>query len=359
MMVLPPVAAAQAGSASGGGLLDTFKNAMAGATGGAGTAGAQQAPPPPGGDGSVGLFDGVLKKALFGGAAGAAIGFLPFLPGGPVLGGIVGALGGAAMGVFSNWSKMKAIKQENEAMLAAMGVQADDPQVKQILQSGNVSQLIPLMQQGGVQQGAGVGQAATQAGPAQQAPNIQRMTDPATGQSQVIDLTTGKVVPDSADPAAATQTAGVQTGGLPPVVDQNAAPAQSPVPTQGAVAVGSGVGGGTAINPNAAVSPGVAPAYSSGGGGAAGDAGRPPAPAGINSSDAAAIAPTQAGIGALAATGASEAAAGVDTLQVDTARLDRTQLAALIQKLQQQVEQLKAFLAEQERTEQLDKAQAR
>jgi hypothetical protein len=128
------------------------------------------------------------------------------------------------------------------------------------------------------------------------------------------------------------------------------------MPTQGTVAVGSGMGGG-AINPNAAVNPGVAPAlqYASGGGGSAGDAGRPPAPVGVNSSNVAAIAPTQAGIG----TSAPQAAAGVESLQVDTARLDKSQLSALIQKLQQQVEQLKAFLAEQERSEQLDKAAAR
>jgi hypothetical protein len=361
MTLIPPVAAAQAGSASGGGLLDTFKNAIGGATGGA-TGATQEAPK---GDGSVGLFDGVLKKALFGGAAGVAMGFIPFLPGGPVLGGILGALGGAAMGVFSNWSKMKAIKQENEAMLAEMGVQADDPQIKQVLQSGNVSQLIPMMQQqgAGVQQGAGAGAGAgvgqsTGVGqgsggtPTQQ--NIQWMTDPATGKSQLIDLSTGTVLQEGDASQTGTQVPQAQSSTqLPAAVDPSAAAAQSPVPTQGAVQVGSGVGGG-AINPNAAVNPGVAPALQ-GGGGSSGDAGRPPAPVGVNSSDVSAIAPTQAGIG----TSAPQAAAGVETLQVDTEHLDRSQLSALIAKLQQQIDQLKAYLAEQERSEQLDKAAAR
>jgi hypothetical protein len=124
------------------------------------------------------------------------------------------------------------------------------------------------------------------------------------------------------------------------------------VPTQGTGAVGSGAGG--AINPNAAVNPGVAPALQ-GGGGSSGDAGRPPAPAGVNSSNVAAIAPAQAGIG----VSAKQAVSGVDTLAADTTKLDRPQLLALIAKLQQQIDQLKAYLAEQERSEQLDKAAAR
>ncbi|MCW2927590.1 MAG: hypothetical protein JWM86_1558 [Thermoleophilia bacterium] len=356
MMVLPPVAGAHAGQATGGGLIDTFKSAMAGATGGA--AGTSQTPPPgPRGDGSVGLFDGVLKKALISGALGVGMGFIPFLPGGPVLGGIVGALGGAAMGVFGNWMKMKQIKQENEAALAAMGVQADDPAVKQILQSGNVSQLIPLMTQqgatGAVQQGA-TGAVQQGTGATQQTPkqNIQLMTDPATGQSQLIDLTTGQVVQQDSSGTPSGQSA-QQAGQLPQVVDPSASVGQSPAPKQGTIAVGSGATG-TALNPNAAVNPGVAPALA-GGGGAAGDAGRPTPPIGVNSADVSFIAPTQAGVGeAPTAT----AVAGVETLQVD-APLDRTQLAATLAKLEAQIAQIKAYLEEQERSEQLDKAAAR
>lgn len=330
MMVLPPVAAAQAGQATGGGLLDSIKGAFSG-----GAAPSTQAAPA--GDGSVGLFDGVLKKAFLGGAVGAAIGFIPVIPGGPILGGILGAVGGAAMGAFSNWRKMQAIKAENQAMIAALGVQANDPAVQQILQSGNVQQLIPLVQQqGGVPQqgtpGQGTpGQGTPQQGTTQQSPNIKQLTDPATGITQTIDVSTGRVV----DPTGATT-------GLP----AGTAPNQSPVPTQGATA------------PSAVV-PGVAPsALAQGGGGSAGDVGRPAPPAGTNSADVSAIAPVQADIGTHSQAVAT-AATGVDTLTLDTSKLDRTQMLALLQRLQQQVEQLTAFLAEQERIDQLDKAAAR
>jgi hypothetical protein len=143
MTVISPIASVQAGTAHGGGFLDSIKSAIGMPT----SQTTQQT-----GDGSVGLFDGVLKKALMGGAVGAAAGFLPFIPGGPVLGGIVGALGGAAMGVFTNWRKQTQIKQENEAMLAALGVQTSDPNVQQILKSGNVEQLIPYLQGQATQQ---------------------------------------------------------------------------------------------------------------------------------------------------------------------------------------------------------------
>lgn len=141
MTFISPLASHNVGRSTGGGMLDS----MAGALGTSGTA-AGGAPQKPTDDGSVGLLDGIWKKALLGGAAGAGIGFvLPF--GGPIIGGVLGALGGAAMGAFSNWRKMSQIKQENAATLAAMGVQAQDPQVAQIMQSGQVQQLIPLAQQ--------------------------------------------------------------------------------------------------------------------------------------------------------------------------------------------------------------------
>lgn len=291
MTVIPPVAAVQAGHSVGGGLIDSFKAMLPGASGSA----TQTTTQAPAGDGSVGLFDGVGKKALLGGAAGAALGFLPFIPGGPILGGIVGALGGAAMGVFGNWRKMEALKAENAATLAAMGVQVDDPVVQQMLKSGNVDQLQAYAQQqaaqrsaqqGGVTQGVGAGAGAgttttttANAGQKSQGPDIRQVTDPSTGVTQMIDVNTGQVVqqgganamPVAADPA----TAAIK---------------QSPVPTQATSAAGSG-----AIDPSVGADPGKVP--TTGGG----------------------------------------------SVQ---------ETAAIIQKLQQQIDQIKAYLAEQDRVAQ-------
>jgi hypothetical protein len=333
MMVSPPVAGVNVGHSAGGGLMDTFKNTIAGITGGTpSTPG--QVDPGPKGDGSVGLFDGVLKKALLGGAAGVAMGFIPFLPGGPVLGGIVGALGGAAMGVATNWMKQNQIKKENEATLAAMGVQVQDPNIQQVLQTGNVGQLIPMMQsaqQGGVQQGA-----ATQ----------MPVTQTSTGQKSADGIEWGDVTPEE---VAAIQQQAIAEGRTPgPVSDPATAQiSQSPVPTQGLVAVGSGAG--AVINPAYAVNPGIAPA-NMGGGGSAGDVGRPAAPAGVNSSDVSAIAPQQAGIGQ-DTTGASDAAAGAEAVAVDPEHATHAQLVAMIQTLQKQIEMLKSMIENDERRE--------
>lgn len=309
MTILPPVAGVQAGHSTGGGLLDSVKNMISGGAAGGAPA---QVDPGPKGDGSVGLFDGVLKKALFGGAAGAAIGFLPFIPGGPILGGALGALSGAAMGVFSNWTKMKAIKQENEAMLAAMGVQVQQPEIQQVLQSGNVGQLIPMMQQA---QGT-----TTQVDPTQQQAAQQQ--------------------------AALAQQQAIQQGQVPAVVDPSTAGIQqSPVPTQGTVAVGSGATG--AINPNVAVDPGIAPANltAQGGGGSAGDVGRPAAPAGVPSADVTAIAPRQAGVG-IPTTATTDALAGVTATTTGT-----DTIAAQIAELQKQIDMLQQMLIEIQRKE--------
>ncbi len=307
MTILPPVAGIQAGHSTGGGLLDSVKNMISGGAAGGAPA---QVDPGPKGDGSVGLFDGVLKKALFGGAAGAVMGFLPFIPGGPILGGALGAIGGAAMGVFSNWTKMKQIKQENEAMLAAMGVQVQQPEIQQVLQSGNVGQLIPMMQQA---QGT-----TTQVDPTQQQAAQQQ--------------------------AAVAQQQAIAQGQVPAVVDPSTAGIQqSPVPTQGSIAVGSGATG--AINPNAMVDPGIAPAnlYAQGGGGSTGDAGRPTPPAGVPSADVTAIAPKQAGVG-IATTGASDALAGATATTTEV-------LAAQIVELQKQIDMLQQMLLDIKRKE--------
>lgn len=319
--ILPPVAGVQAGHSSGGGFLDSIKGAISGATGGAAGGAPAQVDPGPKGDGSVGLFDGVLKKALFGGAAGAAIGFLPFIPGGPILGGVLGALGGAAMGVFSNWTKMKQIKQENEAMLAAMGVQVQQPEIQQVLQSGQVSQLIPMMQQA---QGT-----TTQVDPTQQQAAQQQAA------------------------LAAQQQAAIAQGTVPAVVDPSTAGIQqSPVPTQGSIAVGSGASG--AINPNLAVDPGVAPAnlYAQGGGGSAGDVGRPPAPAGVPSSDVAAIAPAQAGV-TTTPTSSADALAGAEAVSAENAELETR-----IIELKNQIRILEEMIANMERRRAEDEAAA-
>lgn len=161
MTLIPPIPSASVGSTSGGGLLDSIKGAM----GGVGGAAAPTSP-----DGSIGLFDGVGKRALIGGAIGAGVGFLPFIPGGPILGGIMGALGGVAMGVFSNWRTMNAIREENAATLAAMGVQVNDPVVQQALRDGNVEQLMQMtVQQGGGAAGQAPVQQSAAQGPVQQA----------------------------------------------------------------------------------------------------------------------------------------------------------------------------------------------
>jgi len=198
MTIIPPVAAVNVGRSTGGGIIDTIKSAVGlGTPSTAGSGGVTQK-----GDGSVGLFDGVGMKALIGGAAGAALGFLPFIPGGPILGGIVGALGGAALGVFNNWRTMQSIKTENAATIAAMGVQTSDPVVQQMLAKGDVSQLATYAQQQAGAQGSGT---TTQTSPAaQKAPtqNIQQVTDPATGKAELIDITTGTVIQGSAPTTA-------------------------------------------------------------------------------------------------------------------------------------------------------------
>lgn len=248
MTILPPVAGVQAGHSTGGGLLDSVKNMISGVTGGEAAA-PGQVDPGPKGDGSVGLFDGVLKKALFGGAAGVAIGFLPFIPGGPILGGVLGALGGAAMGVFTNWTKMKQIKQENEATLAAMGVQVQQPEIQQVLQSGNVGQLIPMMQQA---QGSTPGQSAGQ------------VLDPTQQQAAEYQAALAAQQKAAAQ-IAQQQQAGIAQGTVPAVVDPaTVGIKQSPVPTQGSITVGSGAAGAT--TPWEPYNPGVAPALQGGGG---------------------------------------------------------------------------------------------
>lgn len=185
MMINSPIAAAQAGQASGGGLLDSLTGASA-----AGSPSQSSS-----GDGSVGLFDGVLGKALLGGAAGAALGaILPF--GGPILGGISGALSGVAMGMFSNFRKMSAIKQENQAMLAQLGVQTGSPDVQQVLESGNVEQLVPMMEQ---------------AMPVQQAPSaaVDQSTNPNQSPVPVQAATgSGALDPTAVDPGLAPSSSG-------------------------------------------------------------------------------------------------------------------------------------------------------
>jgi hypothetical protein len=162
MTSIPPLAASQAGATSGGGLLDFITGGSSSAT---------QAPPEagPAGDGSVGLFDGVFKKALLGGAVGAGIGFLPFLPGGPILGGIVGALAGAGYGIYKNFKEMKTIQTENQAFLASAGVQINDPMVQQALVQGNPQQILQIQAE---QAALGAQQVGQQGVPQQGVPQV-------------------------------------------------------------------------------------------------------------------------------------------------------------------------------------------
>lgn len=223
MTVIPPVTGHNVGAAAGGGFLDSIKNAISGAggtgaaggTAGATTSGAAGGPTATKGDGSVGLLDGVLMKAGMGGAAGALAGWImPF--GGPIIGGIVGALGGAVLGVFGNMKKMNDIKQQNQAILDQMGVGTQDPAIQQILQSGNVQQLVPMAQQ----EMAGYAQ---QGGVPQQA-----------GQYPTTQVGGGNV-DQNPFPAQVGLTSQVPTT----QVDPSATPGQSPVPTQAPIGTSS------------------------------------------------------------------------------------------------------------------------
>jgi len=123
------------------------------------------------------LFDGVWKKALFGMSAGVGLGFLPFIPGGPIVGGIVGAVAGAAFGMWGNYKKINVIKAQNQAFVAAIGVQPQTQQEADALLSGNLKQLYtPQQAADATQQGA-----AVQQGTAQQAPQ-----DAAAAQQQAV-----------------------------------------------------------------------------------------------------------------------------------------------------------------------------
>lgn len=318
MIDFTPRIATQAGTATGGGFIDSIKQqiaeAKAGAAGGA---------TPAKSDGSIGLFDGVMMKAGIGSAVGSVAGAI--LPFGFMVGGLVGAVGGAAIGMYGNWRKMNAIKQQNDAAAAALGVQTDDPQIKQILQTGQVQQLVPIMTQG-------------------LTPTAATQVDP-----------------------AATQMA----------VDPNASAQQSPVPQQAQTAVGAG-----AYNPAVGVDPGVAPALQGGGAeaAAAAPAARPPAappppPGARQGAGVEAVAPglptstrdvvepgqptstraivepglptpQTAGAGANAAQAATDATEGVAavgtvaTPRTPTGAMNREQAAAMVAKLHAQLEEV-------------------
>lgn len=209
MTLITPRAASQAGSTSGGGLMDMVKGMMGGASeapGQAGQAGASGAAAGLAGmigggkkaDGSVGLFDGVMIKSLIGGAVGAGIGFLPFIPGGPILGGIVGSMVGAGYGIFKNWKEMKAIKQENAAFLAAQGIQPATQQQADALLSGQPQQLLggapgQAGQTGQAGQSAQVDQAAQLAAAQTAAAQTGQQTLPQTAQIELDPATAEEI----------------------------------------------------------------------------------------------------------------------------------------------------------------------
>lgn len=143
-----PTPNANVGKASGGGFFDSIKSMFG--------FGSSKVKGGGDGDGSVGVADGVMGKSLIGSLVGGVAGFF--------IGGPVGAMAGAALvgggtGLFfgfQNKKKMDNIRAENEALLSQIGITSDDPAVQQVLQSGQVQQLIPMAQaemQGGVQQG--------------------------------------------------------------------------------------------------------------------------------------------------------------------------------------------------------------
>lgn len=321
-MVIPPISAAQAGHSVGGGLLSSLTGGKLGGNPAAAAAG-------PKGDGSVGLFDGVLVKTLMGGAMGVGLGFIPFIPGGPILGGIVGAIGGAAIGVFGNWRKMQAIKQENAAALAAMGVQTQDPRVAQVLQSGQVQQLIPLVQQeqAAIQQG-GVAQGTAQQTAIQQ----QQAAAQAAGQLPPTQTGTQQTIPVGGIGGGSSPAVVPGSGGVPGAAP-TAATAQATAPAAAAATA-------VPLNEQGYNTEPFKITYTNGGG-SAGDAGRPAAPvdpaAPTGSSDVSKIAPVQAGVGQLASTQAGTGAATIGTASTED-------IGAIIQRLQHEIDQLKAML---------------
>ncbi len=150
-------------------------------------------PPPPGdGDGSVGLFDGVLGKALIGGVAGFAIGALPFTPFGGVIGGLIGATLGAGVGIFMNFRKIKDIQSKNSELITAVGVQAVNQADASSMLSGGT----------GVLQGGDPGQAASQT-PAQDASQTTASTSTTTQPPPQVptSATQQSVVPNQAGTA--------------------------------------------------------------------------------------------------------------------------------------------------------------
>lgn len=261
MNITPPAAGIQAGRTAGGGLLDSI-------TGGAG---ATQGAPPAQSDGSVGLFDGVLKKALIGGAAGVGLGFLPFIPGGPILGGIAGAMIGAGIGMFSNYRKMKAIKEENAALIGQLGLQPQTAAQAEVLLRGQPQMLLDpnitgAPMQGGPAQGMPMQQAPTQGIPAQQTPGVGQAPPPsgaeaaAAAGAHASPIEASGILPDTGSgvvfsgPGVASimqetgQTSPAPTNtdqtAPPPVVDANTQPvtadAAAVAPAQAELATGGG-----------------------------------------------------------------------------------------------------------------------
>lgn len=216
------------------------------------------------GDGSVGLFDGVLKKALIHGAIGAASGhFLKFLPGGPILGGVMGAIGGAALQMFSNYRKIKKIRDTNAALLGAAGVQPLSQAEANALLAGDNAALQTKV--GQVVKGAGTAGVATGAGTAAATPTAATatQTDPFSRVPMTIDSGGAylaatqdtswiKTTDGTAQVPAAGGTAGQFAAPLVTVVDGTTQPtaaqvARNPVmPLQGAEAqqAAAAAGGG-------------------------------------------------------------------------------------------------------------------
>jgi LysM repeat protein len=73
------------------------------------------------------IVKNLLGTAAVGAAAGAGIGFLPFVPGGPITGALVGAGLGAVLGIVRGIRKARAAQEQANAMMMGSNNPAADP----------------------------------------------------------------------------------------------------------------------------------------------------------------------------------------------------------------------------------------
>lgn len=130
------------------------------------------------------VLGSALKFGAIGGAAGAAIGVIPFLPLGLFSGGLVGALGGAALGVVMGLRKAKTQKAEFVALQQASQAQTN-------AQAGAVAGAIGTTEPAGAPAPAKVLPKQAAAAKAPKHPNAKTWTD---GDGNLRQVGTGKVL---------------------------------------------------------------------------------------------------------------------------------------------------------------------